>query len=407
MLNMRCDLTPRGLKRNVGKDSPAHTAVLLLSPRCGLTPPQTCPPPVPKHTSATGYVPPFETCSKNERRTQHAARHRNSAVIQYGVSSPRSPPIELPTDFPGVSPTTRRYQGSNTTAGVINADSGDVDPLKAMAGGTPASNAGGVTLSSSLKGMDDATDRLFVSDVPVHDHHAVAGPASVKGRKAGRFSKDSEHSKDNQDIKDGSKDNQDIKDSKYSKAREPQGTLPGQPRSFLSESSAVRAWADGSAPIKKSDREKEGEQEEEEGEEGEEEEDGEEEEGKEEGEGGEEEEAKGVTTTVERQMIERRLAREKAEKKVLQYHGGGEKRAVTERGLNGRPVARETVGKKGIQLDGEGVHRKVIDLAPKVLLAREMEAARRREERAAAARKEEEEQLRQSTAFRAKEVWVD
>lgn len=44
------------------------------------------------------------------------------------------------------------------------------------------------------------------------------------------------------------------------------------------------------------------------------------------------------------------------------------------------------------------------DLAPKVLLARERDAARRREERAAAARQEEEEQLRLSSSFRATEV---
>lgn len=50
---------------------------------------------------------------------------------------------------------------------------------------------------------------------------------------------------------------------------------------------------------------------------------------------------------------------------------------------------------------GRSIHR---DMAPKMLLAREAEAAVRRAERAAAAREKEEQELRLSSSFRAKEV---
>ena len=150
-------------------------------------------------------------------------------MVQYGISLPRSPPIEFPTDYSGISQTTRRYDGNKNTAGIITTGFGDVDPLRAAVNGTAASNARGVI----------ASPRLLKVDVPVHGHHAVAGLASVKASKAG---------------KDG-------KGSKYSMACKARGAMPGQPRSFLSEHSAIRAWGDDSTPLKKFDREEEEEEE--------------------------------------------------------------------------------------------------------------------------------------------------
>lgn len=304
------------------------------------------------------------TQSKNERRRDRSAR-LNRADAQRGVSlSPESPPIEIPTKSPGISPARRWYGGrNNNTAGVLTAF-GDFDVPRSAAEGAGACSTRGATSPTNvgLEGTDDVTNKRLMADVPSHGH-ALAETTPMKASKACQASQSSRVNKDGKPVKT---------------------SQAGQTSQAIKVSQTVVYGEEA----------KEEEDERQEEEKAEEEEEQEEQEGEK-----AEKEQKVTNATVKGGVNGRRIGGQRVGKNAIQNNAGNKHRAVPEGDLNERLGARER--------DGGGDHWVVTDLAPKVLLAREVEAARRREERATAARKEEEEQLRQATAFRAKEVWVD